>query len=176
MSKWGCKKNVRVTLVKTKCSPDVPPGLFPPKKAVLGALQGGEKRVQGKPAVACNDAPGLRVLCRVEHGAFAQQVRGAGEPCSIPGVVPGGENRDGERLAHGLEAAGEFGKLAADLRVEFRRVAVEALAVGRVQDYCGLRAGGACVCNLFGGVAEEVLDHRGDCRRDGRRVFALGGL
>ena len=85
-----------------------------------------------------DDLPGLRVLRRVERGAFPQQVCGTGVSCAVPGVIFRGENRDGERFPEGVQAAGEFAQLAANPRVEFRGVAVESLAVGWVQDNCGL--------------------------------------
>ena len=55
----GCKKNVRVTCVKTKCSPGVPARLFPPKNA---GLEGRNQGVEAETAVARDDFLGLRVV------------------------------------------------------------------------------------------------------------------
>ena len=80
-------------------------GLFPPKNK---GSEGGEEGVEAETAVAGDDLLCLRVVLRVEHGAFAQQVCRAGVFCAVPGVVFRGENCDRERFPEGFQVTGEF--------------------------------------------------------------------
>ena len=120
--------------------------------------------------MACGDAPCGGVVCRVECGAFAQEVRGAGELAAGARVVVGGEDGDGQFFAEGFEFAGEFRELFADAGVECGCVEVEALAVGRVQDDDGGGTFWAGVGNLFCGVGEEIAKLRVDVYCGARAV------
>ena len=71
--------------------------------------------VQGEPAVARDDKFYIGVLCRVESGAFAQEVCRTGVLGG--GNVFGGEDADGEFFSEWGKGAGELGESAAEARV-----------------------------------------------------------
>ena len=120
--------------------------------------------------MACGDEFCGGVICRVKCGAFAQEVRSAGELAAGARVVVGGEDGDGQFFAEGFEFAGEFRELFADAGVECGCVEVEALAVGRIQDDDWLRNSVACVGDFFCGVGEEVAKLRDDVYCGARAV------